>query len=1100
MSLRVTTRQPAQELAVVDEKVAPRKLVRVEDERRQAKGDESDPEPQQPVAPDCQSTEQQHHEHTSSKVDGRTSKSRVEDTEGHASSCETTTCTDVAGTTKRKILTKGIRVDLANEHLEKRRERRELLGKTGSRAPEATLSKFLNDQRHEGDEENDEDGDNAALDPVEDRYQVHASSRLQSVGDGNVLVVLAEDDFVTQGTEVDQAEHEELYGHHDESVVDVETRVSIVEGQEAVQRKLSAEVVVLTGKHLLTHTSTNLGGEVENRTEAKITTLTALVVLAVLYATTTEQSVHTSVDILVQVQTLLSLGNTTTSSHEDTVEEIRVTIMELATNLCQSTSEEGTECLFLSGSHVTKDTNVLGEDVLASTENGDWVELGSRKAGSVWGDVVGGHLFELSKDAANLETLLEVVVLVGIDELDVFTTVEDQAVVLVVRLAVTKNRVARKHNSELWPANTVLHDFRVTVDKSRVDAWVLALIERWLFVEVSDLKIGVSTEKELGVFALFLGELGVTLHGDDDLELATGHALELALKLVRVTAEHLDDLGVLNTVEKLDGTAVVHETRDSTVKGLRSQGSPDTSSEGVLGSGRLETDAVERQIVNLALLGVLVILLVVAVELRGLISQNLGILDEAVPFVRVKLLEVFQHGNTRVRLVLTNDLTKREKDLLAVMRDHDSEGRHVIDWYRLGDWRRERLSEERDTTLGLTLEWEKLGLERVIFLGDEEGRGTKSALTLLLRWHLVVEKLLDVVDGEQVLTVHGDDDGVPDLGDENLGLVLDLHVGGCQNLGVDTLGQTREDVPPGSPDGYTEVERSCNREDRVQDNVPQEGIQEEQEQVGDVHDDEEYLWLLQAEDVANDGVTNAGVDGCRGQNSDRVTDGQNQVEVGLCQFGTEDHNPQAVGHPHIVSVKPGVASRESLTGHVLAGLASEVASEETTERHDREEDEGRQGNEELDNTEDQGDLAGLADKEDVDARSQIDDEDDEKEEQTLGQVLSTSPPPGDVHPFAESSNNVNQSDDSTGESGSRPLRSSRRLVVLLLAVVAHVQSWGVLGRIEPESTNVDDPDTVEVDDGVKPGTVLLVGLEESLLPDDILETLVPLSRWQINKS
>ena len=60
-------------------------------------------------------------------------------------------------------------------------------------------------------------------------------------------------------------------------------------------------------------------------------------------------------------------------AHEDTVEEIGVTVMELATNLSQSTSEESTECLFLSGSDVTKDADVLGENVFTSTENGDRV-------------------------------------------------------------------------------------------------------------------------------------------------------------------------------------------------------------------------------------------------------------------------------------------------------------------------------------------------------------------------------------------------------------------------------------------------------------------------------------------------------------------------------------------------------------------------------------------------------------------------------------------------------------------------------------------------------------------------------------------------------
>ena len=58
----------------------------------------------------------------------------------------------------------------------------------------------------------------------------------------------------------------------------------------------------------------------------------------------------------------------------------------------------------------------------------------------------------------------------------------------------------------------------------------------------------------------------------------------------------------------------------------------------------------------------------------------------------------------------------------------------------------------------------------------------------------MVQKSLDVVDGEKMFTVHRNDDGVPDLRDENFRLVLDFHVGSCENLGVDSLGKTFKDI------------------------------------------------------------------------------------------------------------------------------------------------------------------------------------------------------------------------------------------------------------------------------------------------------------------
>ena len=46
-----------------------------------------------------------------------------------------------------------------------------------------------------------------------------------------------------------------------------------------------------------------------------------------------------------------------------------------------------------------------------------------------------------------------------------------------------------------------------------------------------------------------------------DLELATSHAFQLTLKLVRVATEHLNNLRVLDAIEELDGAAVVHESQ-----------------------------------------------------------------------------------------------------------------------------------------------------------------------------------------------------------------------------------------------------------------------------------------------------------------------------------------------------------------------------------------------------------------------------------------------------------------------------------------------------------------------------------------------------------
>nr|GFD61196.1 hypothetical protein [Tanacetum cinerariifolium] len=74
------------------------------------------------------------------------SEARVKNTERNASSGETTACTDVPSTTEGQVGLERIGVDLSDENLEERRSRREVLGQTGSSAPETTLSKLLDDK------------------------------------------------------------------------------------------------------------------------------------------------------------------------------------------------------------------------------------------------------------------------------------------------------------------------------------------------------------------------------------------------------------------------------------------------------------------------------------------------------------------------------------------------------------------------------------------------------------------------------------------------------------------------------------------------------------------------------------------------------------------------------------------------------------------------------------------------------------------------------------------------------------------------------------------------------------------------------------------
>lgn len=180
-------------------------------------------------------------------------------------------------------------------------------------------------ERQESDAEHQENGDDAALDPIEDRNEVVAPRTLLTTKHISLCINLADRELLVKSSDEEHynpsvrnarrmrntqgltGEHEHLNRVDDQDIVDVETRVSIVEGQEAIDGELRAKVVALPTEHLLTHTGTNLTLEVEDRAEAKITALSTLVVLRVLYTTTTPEGVHTGEDILVEMQTLLSL-------------------------------------------------------------------------------------------------------------------------------------------------------------------------------------------------------------------------------------------------------------------------------------------------------------------------------------------------------------------------------------------------------------------------------------------------------------------------------------------------------------------------------------------------------------------------------------------------------------------------------------------------------------------------------------------------------------------------------------------------------------------------------------------------------------------------
>lgn len=101
--------------------------------------------------------------------------------------------------------------------------------------------------------------------------------------------------------------------------------------------------------------------------------------------------------------------------------------------------------------------------------------------------------------------------------------------------------------------------------------------------------------------------------------------------------------------------------------------------------------------------------------------------------------------------------------LLTVMGSQNGESWHGIDRKWLGDIKSQRLGKEGYASLCFTPRREELPLEPFVTLRHEEGRSTKTASAAFAHVNLMVQKLLDMVDGEEMLAIHRDDDSVPNL-------------------------------------------------------------------------------------------------------------------------------------------------------------------------------------------------------------------------------------------------------------------------------------------------------------------------------------------------
>ena len=124
------------------------------------------------------------------------------------------------------------------------------------------------------DEENQENRNDRSLNPIVDRDEIVASSL--STDKLSIGGVSTNGELLVESTEENESKHEKLDGENDEDVVDVEPRMTVIEGEESIDGKLSTEVVVFSREHLFSHSGPDLGLEIEDSTESEISTFSTL--------------------------------------------------------------------------------------------------------------------------------------------------------------------------------------------------------------------------------------------------------------------------------------------------------------------------------------------------------------------------------------------------------------------------------------------------------------------------------------------------------------------------------------------------------------------------------------------------------------------------------------------------------------------------------------------------------------------------------------------------------------------------------------------------------------------------------------------------------
>jgi hypothetical protein len=151
----------------------------------------------------------------------------------------------------------------------------------------------------------------------------------------------------------------------------------------------------------------------------------------------------------------------------------------------------------------------------------------------------------------------------------------------------------------------------------------------------------------------------------------------------------------------------------------------------------------------------------------------------------------------------------------------------------------------------------------------------------------MVQQPLDMFDPQKVLPVHRNNDRVPYLRNQDLGLVLDLHLGRRQQFRIYPLWKTGVNVLPRSPDRQTERKGAANAEYDDPDDVPEVRVEEEEDEVHDIHDSECERDMVRAKLVAKQPIV-ASLDPHAGHDRNGAAERGREEKVGFDEFTAKD--------------------------------------------------------------------------------------------------------------------------------------------------------------------------------------------------------------------